>query len=434
MRTITGMMIILLTLTSVVASDDSGFVPAFPGAEGFGACARGGRNGEVVFVTNLADSGSGSLRAAIQAKGPRTIVFRVAGLIELESTLDVREPFVTIAGQSAPGDGICLKNFGLSIRTHDVIVRYIRVRPGDEPAAALARRGKTFTPDAVSVATPSRDVIIDHCSTSWSVDECFSVSGEGITNITAQWCLISESLNDSVHPKGQHGYGSLLRCNGDVSFHHNIYAHHKSRSPRPGTYGDGSILLDFRNNLIYDSNGYSAADPVRMNYVGNYIKRPRNRVFSVGGASTQLFVDGNVFVGNEEASRDNWRLISGDKDSSRRKTPFTVVPVKTLGAEDSAERLLADAGATLPRRDPVDARVVTQIRAGRGDLINSQRDIGGWPRYESGIMPQDSDDDGMPDAWEQDQGLNSRSKDHNQDPDGDGYTNLEEFLNRTSPR
>jgi pectate lyase len=408
-------------------------LPAFPGAEGFGANARGGRGGTVLFVTNLNDSGNGSLRSAVGTKGPRTIVFQLSGTIELKSRLNVSDPFVTIAGQSAPGDGICLKNFGILVQTHDVVVRHLRIRPGDEPAKEFAKRGKDFTPDAISIAAPSRDVIFDHCSASWSVDECCSVSGEGITNVTVQWCLISESLNDSVHPKGEHGYGSLLRCNGDVSFHHNIYAHHKSRSPRPGTYGDGSILLDFRNNVIYDTKGYSAADPVRMNYVGNYIRRTGASAFQVGGPTTKLFVSDNVLQGDSRATSDNWRLISGKKTDSRMPIPYAVAKVKTQSAEDAYKRILTDCGATRPKRDAVDARIIDQIRNGTGKLINSQKQVGGWPPLKSTSPPSDKDHDGLPDTWERDHGLNpSKASDQSEDADGNGYTNLEEFLNSRS--
>jgi len=405
-------------------------ISAFPEAEGFGNRSRGGRGGSALFVTNLNDSGKGSLRSAVESKGPRTILFRVSGVIELKSKLKISEPFVTVAGQSAPGDGICLKNFGLVIQTHDVIVRHLRIRPGDEPAREYAKRKKDFTPDAISIIAPSHDVIIDHCSASWSVDECCSVSGEGITNITVQWCIISESLNDSVHPKGEHGYGSLLRCNGNLSFHHNIYAHHKSRSPRPGTYGDGSILLDFRNNLIYNTKGYSAADPVRMNYVGNYIRRPRSSVFQVGGPTTKLFVSDNILDGNASASRDNWRLISGKKADSRITNPFPFAKVHTDSAVEALKRVLVDCGATLPKRDSVDTRVIGQIRDGTGDLINSQREVGGWPKLESAKPPVDTDQDGLPDDWERDHGQNPVDpRDHSRDQDGNGYTNLEEYLN-----
>ncbi len=406
---------------------------AFPTAEGFGAQTRGGRGGKVVFVTNLNDSGTGSLRAAIAMKEPRIVIFRVAGIIELQSTLTVREPFITIAGQSAPGDGICLKNYGFSVATHDVVVRHMRFRPGDELGPEYKKRGKGFSPDSVSINSPSRDVIFDHCSASWSIDECLSVSGAGITNVTVQWCIISESLNDSFHEKGPHGYGSLLRTNGKVSFHHNIYAHHRSRSPRPGTYGDGSILLDFRNNVIYDSTGYSAADPVRMNYVGNYIRRARGAVFKIGGDATHMFVSGNYLDGKNDQPDDNWQLISGAKPGNKKSEPFLTASIETQSSPSAFELTLAKAGATLPKRDRVDSRIIKQIQSGNGNLIDSQKQVGGWPQFAPAESARDSDNDGMPDRWEQKHKLNPNAPSGNLDSDGDGYTDIEEFLNDTNP-
>ena len=159
----------------------------------------------MIFVTNLNDSGPGSLRAAVKAKGPRYVLFRVSGVIELQKSLIIKEPFLTIAGQTAPGDGICLKNFDCTIRAHDVVIRHIRFRPGDEPGAVLRAKDKDFEPDAVSISSPSHDVILDHCSAGWSIDECCTVSGADVDNVTVQWCIISESLHDSFHHKGPHG-------------------------------------------------------------------------------------------------------------------------------------------------------------------------------------------------------------------------------------
>src|SRR3990172_5507517 len=241
---------------------------AFPGAEGFGAFSQGGRGGRVLFVNNLNDDGAGSLREACRTKGPRIVVFRVGGIIELKSNLKITEPYITIAGQTAPGDGICLKNFTLWVKnTHDVVIRYIRSRPGDQMKVEQ---------DAISIDT-SKNVIIDHCSASWGTDETLSVTGKGCTNVTVQWCMITESLDNSVHHKGRHGYGSLFRLDGNVSVHHNLYAHNSSRNPRPGTYGDvrRGGLLDFRNNVIYNWGvraGYSAEDKITMNYIANYLK------------------------------------------------------------------------------------------------------------------------------------------------------------------
>ena len=365
----------------------------------------------------------GSFRAACAAAGPRIVLFRVSGTIPLKAQLSISEPFVTIAGHTAPGGGICLKNYGLGIVAHDVVVRHLRVRPGDDMGPLMKQQGKSFETDGLSIGAPARDVIIDHCSVSWANDEVLSVSGAGITNITVQWCIISESLNSSFHHKGPHGYGSLLRTNGNVSFHHNLYAHHTSRSPRPGTYGEGCILLDFRNNVIYDSAGYSAADPVRMNYVGNYIKRARKRAFEVGGETTKLFAEGNVLEGSGE-------LIANLKPVNKVEAAFPVAAVATDSARQAFERVLASSGATLPERDAVDQRVVKQAIEGSGGLIDSQANVGGWPALPSPAPPDDFDQDGMPDAWERGVGLNPQDPaDAAGDLDHDGYTNLEEWLN-----
>lgn len=424
---------VLFTWGSVVSAKKTD-TPAFPEAEGFGAGAQGGRGGQVIFVTNLEDSGPGSLRAAVMAKGPRYVLFQISGLIELKESLVITEPYLTIAGLSAPGDGICLKNFDCIIRTHDVVVRHMRFRPGDEPGEKLRGQNKNFEPDAISVSSPSHDVILDHCSTGWSIDESCTVSGAEVNNVTVQWCIIAESLHDSFHHKGPHGYGSLIRTNGKVTYHHNLYAHHSTRSPRPGTYGRGSVLFDFRNNVIYDTNGYSAEDPLQMNYVGNYIRRPYRWVFKVGGDATHIFQTGNFLEGAGERNADFWQLMENAEPQHQQAVAYQVAEVQTDTAQHAYEVVLESAGATLPRRDPVDARVVDQVRQGTGKIINSQREVGGWPEYRSAAPPPDGDRDGMPDAWEDTHRLQVSVADHNSDEDGDGYLNLEEYLNGTDPR
>lgn len=428
----------LCPLSFSLAADS---LPAFPGAEGFGSTTPGGRGGAVLLVTNLEDylpkeqPIPGSLRAALSAKWPRIVVFRVSGTIPLKAAVKITEPYLTVAGQSAPGDGICLKNQTVSINTHDVVLRHLRVRPGDELGAEYKKLGKSFAPDGISVGTPSKNVVIDHCSVSWAIDETLSVSGEGITDVTAQWCIISESLNNSLHDKGQHGYGSLLRTNGNVTFHHNLYAHHSSRAPRPGTYGDGSILLDFRNNVIHDSVGYSAKDAVRMNYVGNFIKRPRKKyAFQIGGETTKLFVEGNQLADAGNKSDDPWALISGGKAENRMEKPFPTAKVTTESALEAYQAVLKSAGATRPYRDAVDLRVIEQLENGTGGLIDSQTEVGGYPEVRTKDVPQDQDQDGMPDDWEKKHELDPASaKDASSDQDGDGYTNIEEYLNETDP-
>lgn len=411
-------------------SADTRTIPSFPGAEGFGAFTPGGRGGKVHFVSNLHDSGPGSLRAACDAPGARIVILGVSGTIELKSDLRIRSPFLTIAGQTAPGDGICLKNFACTISTHDVVVRHLRFRPGD-----LMRRET----DALSLNTGARNVIIDHCSASWSVDEVLSVSGTNINNITVQWCLIAESLNQSHHRQGAHGYGSLLRADGDITFHHNIYAHHNSRNPRPGSYGTGrGILLDFRNNLIYDwgaKAGYSADDPASLNYIGNHLKpgpstRDTGIAFTVGGPATRIFVSDNYLTDGNDGNADNWKMIAKAKSENRMENAFPVAPVDTDHGAEILKKLLDRAGATLPLRDAADRRIIAQIKDGKGRITNTQSEAGSWPELKSAPALRDTDEDGIPDVWEVKHGLNPRDPaDGNQDRDGDGYTNLEEFLN-----
>ncbi len=428
---------------SFEARAQSNFIPAFPGAVGAGSMTPGGRGGKVLLVKSLDDSGPGTLREACESKGPRMVVFRTGGLIELKSPLQIQEPFITIAGQSAPGGGICLKGYGCAIATHDVVVRHLRFRPGDVS-------GKDQ--DALGISNAS-NVVIDHCSASWGTDETLSVTNDS-KDITVQWCLISESLNQSIHHKGAHGYGSLLRAkDGTFSFHHNLYAHHNSRNPRPGGYPDTpGLLLDFRNNVIYNwgsKAGYNADDTMRMNYAGNYLKpgpstkdSERGVAFSIGGSGTQIYIAGNVVDGYPTVSGYNLYLLRFPDDLSRdalrnamQSKPFDTPAIPEETAEAAYKRIVKDAGAMLPVRDSVDMRVLEHVRLGRGAIIDSQAHVGGWPEYERGTPPADTDSDGMPDAWEKEHGLDGeKPADASEDADKDGYTNIEEFLNATSPR
>jgi pectate lyase len=411
--------------------------PAFPGAEGFGAYALGGRGGKVLFVTTLEDYDPhkeepipGSLRAACRTEGPRTILFRVSGTIFLKSLLEIKHGRLTLAGQSAPGQGICLKGHSTVIkRTQDVIVRHIRFRPGDELGIEL---------DSLSVSD-AQSVIVDHCSTSWGIDESLSVTGA--QDVTVQRCMIAEALHESHHHKGNHGYGSLI--NGDrISFHHNIYAHNRSRNPRPGGSDDHpNLILDFRNNLIYnwgDRAGYNGEDPIRLNYIGNYLEpgpstRDRDYAFSIGGKATRMYLEDNFLAGHDAANQDNWLMVRGQAEQNRAREPFPVPAVQTQSPKQAHDSLLEDCGAILPERDAVDKRVIETIKTGAGEHINSQTEVGGWPELKSAPAPKDTDNDGMPDDWETQHGLNPEQPGNNEDPDGDGYTNIEEFLNRTDP-
>ncbi len=415
--------------------------PAFPGVEGFGKYTVGGRGGKVIEVTNLHDAGPGSFRAAVSAKGPRTVVFRVSGTIALESELKIREPYLTIAGQTAPGDGICIKNYQVNFDTSQVIMRYLRFRPGDE-------KGKEQ--DAFGGA--GSHIVVDHCSASWGVDETFSINKAA--NLTVQWCLVSESLYHSLHKKGNHGYGGLWGGPGG-SWHHNILAHHSSRNPRASGNVD-SGLMDYRNNVIYNW-GFNSAYGGELwprNWINNYYKsgpatddKVRGRIFLQKDPRGKMFAVGNFVAGFRAISADNWNggiNFAPDGEATEKTLrvdrPFVVAPVTTQSAEVAYGLVLAQAGASLVQ-DAVDRRVVEEIRTGTATfgasykgggkgIIDSQKDVGGWPELRSLPAPVDTDHDGVPDVWEQAHGLNP------QDPaDGPrsttpgGYSNLERYLN-----
>jgi pectate lyase len=419
-------------------------LPAFPGAEGFGSRTPGGRGGEVYIVTNLDDSGPGSLRDAV-SKPRRTIVFAVSGTIDLKRNLIIEQPYLTIAGQTAPGEGICLRNYTVAVQsTHDVIIRFLRCRLGDTQKQQS---------DAFDVNNGCHDVIIDHVSATWSVDECLSTAGDD-QNITIQWCLIAEGLNHSVHTKGDHGFGSLARANGPVSWLHNLWAHNNSRNPRLGDrYNNGPHpQFDVRNNVIYDY-GASASGLTQgfwnANYVGNYIKpgpssKAKTPISTDPNSTIGFHLAGNVFEGHDEFTRDNRKFPNAIEAEGKPfvtfsdkpfADPFPLVPVNTMSAEDAYKAALAAVGACLPARDKVDARIISEVRTGTGRIIDSQNDVGGWPELKSAPAPLDTDKDGMPDAWETTHGLNPNDPaDRNTDADKDGYTALEEYLNNTDPK
>lgn len=415
-------------------------IPAFPGAEGFGARTPGGRGGKLIPVLNLNDSGAGSLRAACQAEGPRIVVFRVAGIIDLKSSIKITNPFLTLAAQTAPGDGVCLRGFDLDIRTHDAVVRYLRSRPGDVSGKEV---------DAIDVGSGSYNVVVDHCSATWGVDENLSLSGS-ISNVTIQWCLIAEGLNQSVHHKGAHGYGSLVRAVGGVSLHHNLWAHNNARNPR---LGDNYQVppyptFDFRNNVIYnygDMCSGMTGDKLSVNYVANYIRPGPNSNLKRGvivftdTADAIYHVADNVVEGNEDVAKDNGRLFDrlefkGKRLVTRATKPFPAPEIKTTSAASALAEVLEGVGATRPVRDAVDQRIIRSVRERDGTIIDSPKQVGGWPEYRPASAPADSDDDGLPDQWERKHHLNPNDPaDANADRDGDGYTNIEEFLNDTDP-
>ena len=426
----------------------AGDVPAFPGAEGFGAKTTGGRGGRVIAVTNLHDSGPGSLRAALDENGPRTVIFRVSGNIPLQSSLRIRHGDLTIAGQTAPGDGICLQNHSLDLSgANNIIIRYLRVRPGDSSGRALDALG----------GRSGENIIIDHCSMSWSIDECVSIYNSA-RNVTVQWCLMSESLYQSVHAKGHHGFGGIWGGQ-NASWHHNLLAHHSSRSPRIVGKSVGGQFVDVRNNVIYNwgyNSCYGGDGDVRVNLVNNVYKpgpatregvRTRVANPSKGEASNNWWIAGNLLVGSSEVTADNRLGIhpsGGTVDEIRANGPFAAAAVTTQPAQEAFELVLKEAGAILPRRDPLDARIIEETRTGTArfggaygegkGIIDSPETVGGWPAMKSLPAPVDTDGDGMPDEWEIRSSLDPKdASDSAKDKDGDGYTNIEEYLNGTDP-
>ncbi|AHM58494.1 hypothetical protein D770_01100 [Flammeovirgaceae bacterium 311] len=410
---------------------------AFPGAEGFGKYTTGGRGGKVVVVTNLNDSGPGSFREALRMKEPRIIVFAVSGTIELESSLDINTGNLTIAGQSAPGDGITLRNFPMKIKGDNVIVRYLRFRMGDK---------KGHQGDAIS-ATGRNNIIVDHASMSWGTDEGASFYNN--RNFTLQWSIISESLNESVHEKGAHGYGGIWGGVG-ASFHHNLLAHLKSRTPRfsgsSTTENSENELVDFRNNVIYNwkDNSVYGGERGRYNMVSNYYKpgpatkeSKQDRIVEPYEPYGQFYVANNYVHGFPEVSSENRKGVDIENpDAALVATAFPVEAVTDQPAAEAYEQVLSDAGASLVR-DGVDIRIVQDVRNGsaalgknKDGIIDSQDEAGGWPQLKSGEVPSDKDLDGMPDNWEQKHRLNpADAADASKYTLDDTYTNIEVYLN-----
>ncbi len=433
---------------------------AFPTAEGYGKYAKGGRGGVVYEVTNLNDSGEGSLRAAIEASEARTVVFRVSGTIILESALTIRHPFITIAGQTAPGDGICIRRHPLNIGADNVIIRYLRVRLGDES-------GNDY--DAIS-SRYCKHIILDHVSASWSVDECMSIYH--CDSITVQWCIISESMSHSNHVKGSHGFGGIWGSNYGT-YHHNLLAHHSSRNPRMAS---GSGNTDYRNNVIYNwgyqslyggekyQKGNDKFNFSNFNIVANYYKsgpatKPGEVMYRIANPSFRSeddygkwYIAENIVEGNKEVSSDNWNggvqtELSFEK--IKLETPWSSMPIIQQKAEEAYKLVLDNAGAILPKRDVVDTRIIKETKGGYATyegntykkeyqvadttiicgIIDSESDVGGWPELKSETAPKDTDHDGMPDEWEDKNKLDKSNPDDRNNIGSDGYTMLEKYLN-----
>jgi hypothetical protein len=482
----------LLLLTPAVADETR--VPAFPGAEGFGRYTQGGRGGKVYHVTTLEDSTTptaGMLRYALNQKGARTIVFDVAGTIRLKAELKIKNDYVTLAGQTAPGDGICIADYPVVIAANQVIVRYLRFRLGNHEVANHEGDGLG--------AMDKNDIIVDHCTISWSVDECCSIYGG--KNLTVQWCIISQSMRDCGHSKGTHGYGGNWGGSG-CTYAHNLLCHHESRTPRlgprPGTQTDER--LDMRNNVIYNwaGNGCYGGEGMNVNIVNNYYKPGpatakksastiQRRIASPGIRTTSYcqnsdgswnswyamwhvwgdyYVDGNVNPKYADVTKDNWTYgvynqIDGSKndntytqatkDTLRVDQPLVFPATTTFTAEEAYQKVLDYAGCIKVRdgqlvRDYLDSVMVSDTRKGVATYGNSNN--------LPGIIADQDDciDAAHPDPWPTltatDAEVTRQSTDSNQDgiPDdyqsryafaqaGDKYeqsteyTNLELYLN-----
>ncbi len=446
--------------TVTLAALERAEIPAFPGAEGAGASTAGGRGGRVLEVTSLSDGGPGSLREAIEAEGPRIVIFRIAGIITLERLLTISNPHITVAGQTAPGDGICIRGQTTEINTHDVVLRYLRFRRGNIKDRNDALGGY-----------PVGNIIVDHCTASWGLDENLSLyrymkkmpdGSEKKTpaeNITIQWCISSEALDLNNHAFGATWGGR------NCSFHHNLFACNTGRNPSIG-WGDH---FDFRNNVLFNwrhrtVDGGDASSMV--NIVANYYKpgpavnegasryricRPQHLdMHSEAQRDGKWYVAENFVEGNPKITSDNWAggVQFDDVETEaeikaligkvRGSAPAPAAPISQQSAKEAYELVLAKAGAALPRRDSVDERIIKTVRTGKptygNGIIDIPSDVGSWPEYDPAPAPIDSDHDGMPDAWEKKFGLRwNDPSDGAADGDKDGYTNVEEWLNGTDP-
>ncbi|MCQ2310448.1 MAG: pectate lyase [Paludibacteraceae bacterium] len=441
-------------------------VPAFPGAEGGGCYTVGGRSANVFVVNSLEDDAVnpdvGTLRYALNQNGSRIIVFRISGCIHLKAQLNINKGNVTIMGQSAPGDGICIADYPVIIKTDNVILRFLRFRMGD-------LKGKEG--DALTCEEGHKDIIIDHCSCSWSTDEC--VSTYGVTNFTLQYCLISESLNNSVHAKGAHGYGGIWGGR-NATYHHNLLAHHNSRMPRfDHEYVDNSCFgpLDFVNNVVYNWGSNSAyggegiSQSRKINYVNNYYKPGKathcpNRLLNIttycGYCNKThpekvipgtFYLTGNYLFDNDTIINDNWKGVIVDE-----KGKYSVLDCRTdmrwtegltmlqheQSAQEAYETVLAKVGCSL-HQDVVDARIINEVRTGTythegtystGGLIDTPSDVGGWPEYKTYDVKKDSDYDNIPDDWEIENGLDpNNGEDAKLATLFPPYMNIEVYLN-----
>jgi len=414
---------------------------AFPTATGHGAAAKGGRGGRIVLVTNTADSGKGSLRACIEEKGPRTCVFRVSGTIELlETSLVIDNPYLTIAGETAPGEGIAIRNGPLQprpsveVKAHDIIIRHLRIRPGPHavPSCCSGALG-LYTANA-------HDIMIDHVSTSWGSDE--TVDSEGAVNVTFQWCIFSEPLLNGGPGKRNRARNMLLTRGGNLTIANSLFAFGVFRNPQiVPSLPNGKI--DIVNNVLYSpvwDYVISLEDrwaEIQANIIGNYkvagLRSINDRLvhlFERGGKGFKLYFAGNIDESYEMG--DVVPQVEGLLPDVRRfvsESPLGKAPAAT-DAKTAYAAVLRNAGATRPRRDSVDKRVVSDVQERTGEVLKARPEkVGGWPKLKTAAWPPDVDGDGMADAWEVSLGLDPRNPaDGITDLDNDGWTNFEEYL------
>ena len=525
---------IIMLAVSACMFAQSGKTPAFPGAEGFGRYTTGGRGGAVYHVTSLDDdptnAPAGTFRHACNQKGVRTIVFDISGTIQLKGELKLSNGNVTIAGQTAPGDGVCIAGYPFVIGADNVIIRFVRFRLGNENVAFHEGDGLS--------GMDRSNIIIDHCSVSWSIDECLSVYG--CRNLTVQWCIAAQSLVNSGHAKGAHGYGGNWGGSG-ASYHHNLMAHHASRVPRLGPRSSTQTdeRMDLRNNVFYNfgGNGCYGGEGMNVNIVNNYYKPGpatksgtfkyrlaapgvrtvdyciekektianynnatgkslgkgdisgssdygKKNYLTINGTRYEIdmsantitvdgktvtvvwndwkpmlhkwgtfYVDGNYNPSSADMNNDNFKYGVADQiaksgtdvknndgtypgdENIKLSAPIEYVYTTTHSAEDAFERVLAFAGASL-HRDALDAAMVKDAREGgvtygqgKNGLIDSQDECGGFPVLNSAAAPKDTDGDGMPDAWEEANGLDKNNANDGKTAGADGYTNLEKYMN-----
>lgn len=463
MKLLLALCIVICVMTGCHSSKQAAFVSpegpqAFPGAEGFGKYATGGRGGKVLFVTNLEDAGEGSFRAAVESPMPAIIIFTISGTIHLKSEVRIASN-KTVAGQTAPGDGICLADRSVVITGNNVIVRYLRFRLGDR------YQNKGMVPgsghDDAFTAVKRSNIIIDHCSFSWSTDEVLSVYDGDST--TLQWNIIAEPLNYSYHFEAgdkdfeNHGYGGIWGGK-HLTAHHNLFAHCISRNPRfAGTRSVNEEMVDYRNNVIYDwghSNLYGG-EGGKYNLVNNYYKpgpstskKVLSRIVNPWKSATipfgKYYVNGNFVEGAPGITADNWQGVSlgegnqKDSDIVRMQLPHQGIDIPTSPAITAFEDVMKYAGAS-KSRDLVDARITTEVKERTGKIIDVQGGFphgtpyeqtkGAWPTLRSLPAPIDTDKDGMPDDWEISNGLNAMSDDANGFRLSRFYSNIEIYIN-----